>query len=144
MKFILSLLVLITLAPGLSAQTPKEKDKKAILGIMERQEACWNAGDLECFMNGYWESEDLKFIGKSGITYGWQATLDRYKRGYPTKADMGKLTFEILHVDGISKKSVLVVGKWSLKRTKDDLEGHFSLVWKKIGGEWVIVTDHSS
>ena len=144
MKLILSLLMAFALAPALFAQAPKEKDKQAILDIMARQEAAWNKGDLEAFMKGYWESEDLKFIGKSGITYGYEATLERYKKGYPDKAAMGKLTFDILHVDAMSKKSVLVVGKWHLQRADDAPEGHFSLVWRKIDGEWVIVADHSS
>lgn len=144
MKIVFTLLTALALVPSLFAQAPKEKDKAAILAIMDRQEKCWNNGDLECFMNGYWESEDLKFIGKNGITYGWQATLDRYRKGYPDKAAMGKLTFTILHTDAISKKSVMVVGKWHLQRADDAPEGHFSLIWRKIDGEWVIVADHSS
>lgn len=137
-------LMLLLGSQCLSAQSPSAKVKSEILATMARQEACWNQGDLECFMNGYWESDSLKFIGKSGITYGWQATLDRYKRGYPDRAAMGKLTFDILHVEKISGKSVMVVGKWELKREEDTPGGHFSLLWKKINGEWVIVADHSS
>lgn len=128
----------------LSAQTPKEKDKAAILATMAAQEACWNKGDLECFMKGYWENKDLKFIGKTGITYGYEGTLERYKKGYPNKAAMGTLTFTILHVDAIGKKEMMVVGKYHLQRENDEPQGHFSLIWKKIGKEWVIIADHSS
>ena len=139
-------LLILTLFFGMTAhsQTPKEKDKEAILAIMAAQEACWNKGDLQCFMKGYWESDELKFIGKSGITYGWDATLERYKKSYPDKAAMGKLTFDILHVDAIGKKQMLVVGKWHLQRAEDAPNGHFSLTWKKIDKEWVIIADHSS
>lgn len=144
MKLLFFAAPFLLMSLSMAAQSPKATDKEAILAIMERQESCWNEGDLECFMKGYWESEDLKFIGKSGVTYGWDATLARYQKSYPDKAAMGKLTFDILHVESISKKSALVVGKWHLQRAEDAPEGHFSLIWKKIKGEWVIVADHSS
>ena len=83
----------------LSAQGIKPKDKSAILEIMASQEMSWNKGDLEGFMNGYWLSDSLRFIGKSGITYGWQPTLANYQRSYPDKAAMGKLKFTILRVE---------------------------------------------
>lgn len=126
------------------AQEPSPKDKARVLAIMERQEADWNKGDLEEFMNGYWESESLKFIGKLGITYGYDATLAHYKKSYPDRAAMGKLSFDILHVDKVSKKAIMVTGKWHLQRAEDAPQGHFTLIWKKIKGDWVIVADHSS
>ena len=144
MKYLLTICMILFAATSSSAQAPKEKDKEAILAIMAAQEACWNKGELECFMKGYWESEDLKFIGKSGITYGYDGTLERYKKSYPDKAAMGTLTFTILHVEAIGKKEMMVVGKYHLKREKDEPQGHFSLIWKKIGKEWVIIADHSS
>lgn len=143
MKLLLTIFFLFLLQIGY-AQIPKASDKAEILRIMAQQEQSWNSGDIEGFMKGYWKNEALKFIGKSGITYGWDATLARYKKGYPDKAAMGKLTFEILHVEAISKKNMLVVGKWHLQREKDAPQGHFSLNWKKIKKEWVIVADHSS
>ncbi|MEM6272261.1 MAG: nuclear transport factor 2 family protein [Bacteroidota bacterium] len=125
-------------------QAPKAKDRTAVLAIMDQQENAWNSGDLVAFMNGYWRNDSLKFIGKSGVTYGWDATLARYQKGYPDQAAMGKLTFTIFHVEAIGKKAMLVVGKWFLQRAEDTPNGHFSLLWKKIKGEWVIVADHSS
>ncbi len=111
---------------------------------MAAQEKAWNAGQLEAFMDGYWKSDSLKFIGSRGLTYGWQATLDNYKKGYPSREAMGRLTFTIISVEVIGKKDAFVIGKWHLKRTKDDLSGHYTLFWKKIKGRWVIVADHSS
>lgn len=139
------LLTLVCIIPTLSlAQSVPAKDKTAILDIMQRQEDCWNKGDLECFMVGYWQDDALKFIGKNGITYGYDATLERYQKSYPDKDAMGKLTFTILHVDAVSKKAAQVTGKWHLQRSEDAPQGHFTLLWKKIKGSWVIVADHSS
>jgi hypothetical protein len=122
----------------------KPRDRASILSVMAAQEKAWNSGDLEGFMKGYWESDSFRFIGKSGITYGWKQTLANYQRSYPDKAAMGKLEFTILKVEALGKKAAHVTGAWKLIREKDTPAGYFTLLWKKMGGEWVIVADHSS
>lgn len=119
-------------------------DEKAIREILDKQVSCWNKGDLLCFMNGYWKSEQLMFIGSKGLSYGWQTTLDNYKKGYPDKEAMGILLFTILELKPISPDAYFCVGKWHLTRTNGNLEGHFTLLWRKINDRWVIVADHSS
>lgn len=121
-----------------------QNDEQEIRAVMDRQVECWNDGDLECFMEGYWKSDKLVFIGKSGLTYGWQTTLDNYKKNYPTRADMGTLSFDLKIVEPISEGFWFVVGKWNLDREKDNPNGHFSLVFRKLDNDWVIVSDHSS
>jgi ketosteroid isomerase-like protein len=128
----------------LPAQGIKNPDRASILEVMRLQEQAWNDGDLEGFMNGYWHSDSLRFIGSKGITYGWQSTLDNYKRGYPDRAAMGKLTFTILRVEGMGKRCAHVTGQWHLQRAQDAPQGYFTLVWRKLAGQWVIVADHSS
>jgi hypothetical protein len=119
-------------------------DDLIIRHIMAEQEVAWSRGDLEGFMSGYWKSDSLRFIGSRGLTYGWQKTLDNYKKGYPDLDAMGKLTFTILTVEKLSKHSAFVVGKWYLARKNGDLSGYYTLLWRKIKGKWVIVADHSS
>jgi ketosteroid isomerase-like protein len=122
-----------------------DPDLVAIKQIMERQVSDWNRGDKVAFMVGYWESDQLKFIGSKGVVYGYKATLERYNRSYPDQATMGTLKFEYISMEKMGKKIAFVVGKFHLTRPeKGDAEGHFSLLWKKIGGKWVIVADHSS
>ncbi|MDJ0644407.1 MAG: DUF4440 domain-containing protein, partial [Flavobacteriaceae bacterium] len=96
------------------------------------------------FMEGYIKSDSLKFIGSRGITYGWQATLDNYKKGYPTKDHTGTLTFDLLEFDQLSETIFFVIGKFYLKRKVGDASGHFSIILKKIDGQWKIIADHSS
>lgn len=122
----------------------QHKDEKIILDILENQRIAWNNGDLQQFMAPYWRSDSLMFIGKSGVTYGWQNTMDNYTRGYPDTAAMGKLQFNILHVKRLSVLYYSVVGKWQLSRSMGNLEGHFTLLFKKVSNRWVIVMDHSS
>lgn len=122
----------------------QKDDEQTVRNILKRQNADWNAGNIDAFMKGYWESDSLMFIGKNGITYGWQNTLDNYKRNYPDTATMGKLHFDILSVKRLSVLYFSVVGKWHLTRTAGDVQGHFTLLFKKIKNQWVIVSDHSS
>jgi ketosteroid isomerase-like protein len=118
-------------------------DRNEILEVMHQQEVAWNNGNIDGFMNGYWKSDSLKFVGKNGIKYGWQNTLENYKKSYPDKATMGTLKFDVIQLE-VYGKSAFVLGKWQLKREKDTPNGYFTLFWKKINGHWVIVIDHTS
>jgi len=122
----------------------QSKSETAIRNILQEQTAAWNRGDIDNFMNGYWENDSLMFIGKSGVTYGWSNTLNNYKKGYPDTAAMGKLIFTLIQVKKLSKQYYHITGKWFLKRSIGDVGGHYTLLFRKIYGRWVIVSDHSS
>ncbi len=119
------------------------KDKQALTNALNQSAKDWSIGSLEDYMNAYWKSEELQFIGSNGITYGWETTLANYKKSYPTKEDMGVLNFEILEITFLSKNVYSVVGKYFVNRSKGKLEGVFSVIFKKIDGQWRIVSDHS-
>ncbi len=139
-------LLIIVLSLFLSAQVvnAQSKDELSIRTILAAQTSEWNKGNLDSFMKGYWESDSLMFIGKSGITYGWQKALDNYKKGYPDTAAMGKLNFELITIKRLSKDYFFVVGKWHLTRSIGNIGGAYTLLFRKIKNQWVIVTDHSS
>jgi ketosteroid isomerase-like protein len=122
----------------------QKNDNAAIQLVLQKQENAWNNGNLEAFMQGYWNSDSLLFVGKSGITYGWQKTLDNYKRSYPDRAAMGKLHFNILEMKPVAEDAYFIIGKWQLTRSIGDIGGYFSLLFKKINGEWLIICDHTS
>lgn len=136
---LLAVSLLLTIYSG-----AQSADETAIRQLLDQQTAAWNRGDIDQFMQGYWESDSLMFIGKSGVTYGWQNTLKNYKRGYPDTAAMGKLRFELITVKRLSDEYYFVVGKWFLKRSIGDIGGHYNLLFRKINGKWVIIADHSS
>ncbi len=120
------------------------QDRQAILNVLHTQQLAWNRGDVDAFMRGYWHSDSLVFVGKTTPAYGWQTTLDHYKKSYPDKATMGELIFAITKVDVLDKTNAFVLGGWHLKREKGDVGGYFTLWFKKIGDKWVIVCDHTS
>ena len=119
-------------------------EKNNIDLLLGKQVAAWNEGNLGEFMETYWKSEELSFVGSRGPTYGWESTLASYKKGYPDKAAMGKLKFIVLKTSKIDRKTILVIGKFELTREIGDLSGHYTLVIQKIKEKWLIVSDHSS
>jgi uncharacterized protein (TIGR02246 family) len=142
MKKILLLFVVFTIIFRISFA--QSKDESAIRSVIETQRLAWNKGDVETFMQGYWQNDSLMFIGKTGVTYGWQNTLNNYKKGYPDTAAMGKLDFNILKVRKLSDEYFFVVGKWHLTRGMGNVGGHFTLMFRKIKNKWVIIADHTS
>ncbi|MBX0289773.1 nuclear transport factor 2 family protein [Hymenobacter sp. HSC-4F20] len=131
-----------TARPG---ATPAAAARQAITQVLHTQTAAWNRGDVAGFMQGYWQNDSLVFIGKSGLTYGWQRTLDNYRRSYPSAEAMGQLNFSALRIQPLSPDAAHVTGRWHLTRpSQGDLQGHFLLVFRRINGQWVVVADHSS
>ena len=120
------------------------QDRQAILKVMHDQELTWNRGDIDGFMQGYWKSDSLLFVGKKGPVYGWKSTIDRYKKSYPNKATMGQLKFTILQVKVLDATNAFLFGGWKLTRAKDTPGGYYTLWFRKIKGEWKIVCDHTS
>jgi hypothetical protein len=121
-------------------QDPNEID--AIKKILTSQQECWNNGDIDGFMQGYWNSEKLIFTSLSHKpAYGWKNTLERYKNSYPTKSRMGELKFEILDLKLISKTTATLKGKWELIREKDYPNGLCWLDIEKFDESWLITKD---
>jgi len=121
------------------------QDKDAVVKVLDDQRIAWNNGDIEGFMQGYWKSDSLMFIGKTAPVYGWQKTLDRYKKTYPGKAGMGQLTFAIIQVKVLDGNNAFVLGGWALKLENGKTPGgYFTLWFRKIDGEWKLVCDHTS
>lgn len=146
---ILLSLVLVSCQVHLTAETTQKKeirqaeDKATILAVMKAQEEAWSNHDLEGFMQGYWENDSLKFFGSKGITRGWEQTLANYKKGYPTAAHSGTLTFTVQDITEIERDAYWVMGNYFLKREIGDANGIFMIIFKKIDGEWKIVADMS-
>ena len=142
MRKLTLLLSMISCAVGLSFA--QNTDELSIRNILAQQTKEWNAGNIPAFMETYWKSDSLMFIGKNGVTYGWQKTMENYKKSYPDTSAMGRLQFELVEVKSLSPIYFFVIGKWHLTRSIGDIGGAFTLLVKKINNKWVIVTDHSS
>ncbi|MGK0313920.1 MAG: hypothetical protein ACI86M_000130 [Saprospiraceae bacterium] len=138
------MLTLAALSCKTVKQIPNDKAESDIKAVMKMQERAWSDGDVHQFMEGYWKSENLSFVGKSGVNKGWQTTLNNYIKGYPSKDAMGALTFEVLEMNRISADAYHMIGRYTLIRKADKPTGLFTLIWKYIDGKWLIVSDHTS
>lgn len=123
---------------------PPEADLRAVLTA---QQDAWNRGDLDGFMAGYWESEELRFASGGTVTTGYAATKARYFKRY--KADgkeMGTLTFSEVSVEVLTPELAIVRGRWRLKYEKSAEQPHglYTLTLRKFANGWKITTDHTS
>jgi ketosteroid isomerase-like protein len=139
-KWLVIAVFLVAIQFSAQAQT----SEAAIRKVLATQVATWNEANIDAFMETYWKSDSLLFVGKNGPTYGWQNTLNNYKKSYATKEQMGKLNFDILQIKMLSADTYFVLGKWHLTRTVGDAGGFYTLLFKKFADGWKIVADHSS
>lgn len=143
MKKLLPFIIVLVLASCKTTQPAATDDVAAIRSILDQQQKAWSENDLEGFMEGYWESDELTYFSRGKITKGWNTTLANYKRNYPTKDDTGKLNFEIANITQINNDAYYVMGSYFLTREVGDTNGTFMIIFKRINGEWKIIGDSS-
>ena len=128
------------------AKSPQSNIREidAVKKVLATQQICWNNGDIDGFMLGYWNSDKFKFSWVNGIEYGWKNALEKYKISYPTKESMGEFSFEILDVKLTSDTTATLNGKWELIRINDNPKGSFTYIFKKIENNWLIIKDYTT
>lgn len=128
---------------GLNFHNDKTAETE-ILAVLDRQVDAWNTGDIEAYMQEYLKGDDLRFASGGNVESGWQPTLDRYLRRYPDRSAMGRLETVNFDVQVIDKDDALVFGTWALIRDRDRPSGLYTLHMKKVDGNWVVASDHTS
>jgi uncharacterized protein (TIGR02246 family) len=120
----------------------------AVRRLLYEQQADWNRGDIDAFMRGYWKDESIRFAGGDSYRYGWQATIERYRKTYPDPKAMGRLDFKLVEVREMAPTIVYVFGEWHLAREGEAAEkaphGLFTLIVEKKGRRWYVTRDHTS
>jgi ketosteroid isomerase-like protein len=115
-----------------------------IRSVLQAQQAAWNRGDIDGFMNGYARSASTIFISEDTIRRGWQTVRDRYRKKYSSRAKMGTLAFSDLEITLLSSDSAMASGRWKLNRANDQPHGRFTLILRRLPEGWRIVYDHTS
>jgi ketosteroid isomerase-like protein len=141
----IAFLLLSALQAACVSQPNSRKDTDqmvaAIRAVMEAQQAAWNRGDIEGFMNGYERSDTTTFVSGDEITRGWQTVLDRYKQRYSSPEKMGTLSFSELEIQPVSPSYALADGRWQLNRAGDSPHGRFTLLLRETSSGWRIIHD---
>jgi beta-aspartyl-peptidase (threonine type) len=137
------------LSSGFPAAGPKPEAE--VRALLERQQDAWNRHDLEGFMAGYWQSDELTFFSGGSATRGWQPTLDRYRQRYQSAgSEMGKLEFRNLRIEMLGSDSAFARGEYHLTMSKGETpsgktpHGIFTLIVRHLPEGWRVVHDHTS
>jgi ketosteroid isomerase-like protein len=137
--------LLLALAACAGSRTFTAADRVAIEMVLTTQQAAWNRGDLDAYMDGYARSPELVFTSGGQIRRGWDETARKYRERYgQDRSSMGTLDFEILGVQPLGADGAVVLGRWRLDGTPQAGGGVFSVVLERRPEGWRIVHDHTS
>lgn len=139
MKILLSIILLVIVSCNTNDNAQLD-----ISNVLKKQTDEWNKGNIDGFMQGYWNSKDLRFITKRGIKFSYDSVANGYKKSYNTKEKMGELTFSKLQFFDLDDHQLKqVYGMWKVSKMNETDSGNFSLIFKKIDGHWKIIVDHT-
>lgn len=130
-----------------SACRTAASDVDEVRRLIDRQQAAWNAGDVERFMRiGYWESNELTFFSGGDVVRGFDAMLQRYSKSYKQGgAETGELTFADVVVTPLGGDHAFARGHWFVDFAKKaDQGGLFTLVLEHRPEGWRVIHDHTS
>lgn len=152
MKHIINVvtLLLVTILYSCDVQEQKSEVEQPdvlteVSTAMDSMVNAWNDGRLEDAFAVYWNSSELLWINRGGISKGYQPVLDGYKQDFADPGKMGTYSYELLHEDKISDSAAFTTIKWQIKFDEENgFGGVSSMLWKKIGGRWVITKEHAS
>jgi ketosteroid isomerase-like protein len=136
-------LLLLSL-PAFAASACSSNDEQsdaAVRIVLEAQQAAWNRGDIDEFMDGYERGETTTFVSGDQLIRGWRTVLERYKQRYGSREQMGMLEFSELEIKQLSPDYILADGRWRLMGLKDTPHGRFTLLFHRTADAWRIVHD---
>jgi len=146
---VLTALIVAIVVP-IAARSPRaagpEVEVAAIRKVLDRQEADWNKGDLDAFLEGYWRSPEIVFLSGGDRHDGFDAMRDRYVRRYKAEGKaMGKLAFSGVEIRTLGPDSAFARGRWALTMPDGKKPGGlYTLILRKLPDGWKIVHDHTS
>ena len=146
LSMVLTAAVLLSIPKLSSAGTPapaSSAESQAIITVLNQQADDWNRGDLDAFAKGYKNSPDILFMGPT-IRRGYDQMLQGYRKSFPNREAMGKLTFSNLEVQPLDQHFATVTGRFRLDRTAaggGPASGYYLLVVEKTPLGWKIIRD---
>ena len=122
----------------------RKKAELSIRKVFEDGCTAWNQGDLDGYLAGYWDSDEIVWISGGSLTGGKKAIVAAYKARFSTPRQMGRLTLDELQIDVLTITDAIAFGRWTLAADNKVAKGFFTVQLKKIDGTWLFVYDHSS
>ena len=119
-------------------------DFQSIRAVFESGCAAWNRGDVDGYLADYWNSDKVRWVSEGKVHYGFEAIATAFKARFNSPDNMGRLEVTDLDIQLLAENDALVFGAWMLITPAARPHGVFTVHLKKIDGEWLIVSDHSS
>lgn len=138
-KYFIILLLLFPLFVFASEYKDVVEVKKSLNQFVES----WNQGDMNAALDIYKNSPQSSLISSSVIK-GYAEIEKFWKTNYPNKDEMGKMAFSDIDVKLLSPKYAMAIGQWTLKGTKNDTGGIFTVLFEKTDKGWKSVVDHTT
>ena len=119
-------------------------DHQRIRAVFESGCAAWNRGDIDGYLAAYWNSDKVRWVSEGTVRYGFEAIAAGFKAHFDSSDNMGRLEVTNLDIQLFGENDALVFGAWIQTTPMARHHGVFTVQLKKIDGEWLIVSDHSS
>lgn len=113
--------------------------------VLAASAAGWNRGDLGAFMSAYLDSPTTTYWGSQGLLRGYAEIRHHYAPRFLPGATRDSLRFADIEARRLGTDYALATSRWVLFRGDSvTATGPFTLVLRRIEGEWRIIHDHSS
>jgi uncharacterized protein (TIGR02246 family) len=120
------------------------EDHQRIRALFESACAAWNRGDMDGYLADYWQSDNVRWVSEGTVRYGFEAIAAAVKARFDSPDNMGRLEVANLEIQLLGESDALVFGGWIQTTRTARRHGVFTVHVKKMDGEWLIVSDHSS
>jgi len=119
-------------------------DHQRIRTLFELSCAAWNRGNIDGYLAAYWHSDKVRWVSEGTVRYGFETIAAACKARFDSPDNMGRLEVADLEIQFLGERDALVFGAWTQTTHTAGPHGVFTVHLKRIEGEWLIVSDHSS
>lgn len=143
MKRIL-LLALLSVA-CVNAASAQGGPEAAIQHELDAMLEAWNRDDLDAHIAAY--ADSATWTTATGLLYGKAAIRAALVKGFQREGKLlGDLSFGKSEFRRLSDDVMMTNGSFRVTNLPSgkDINGQSTLLWKRVGGRWLIVHDHSS
>jgi ketosteroid isomerase-like protein len=143
-KRIVFMVALAAAALGNAAQA-QDNAQSLIQRELDDMLAAWNRDDLDAHIVAY--ADSATWTTATGLLHGKAAIKQSLVRGFQRGTELlGELSFGPSEFRRLSDDVMMTNGSFRVAQLPSgkDINGQSTLIWKRIGGRWRIVHDHSS
>ena len=120
------------------------EEHQRIRAVFESGCAAWNRGDIDGYLADYWNSDKVRWVSEGTVSYGFESIATAFRARFNSPDNMGKLEVADLDIQLLGENDALAFGAWIQTTLRARRHGVFTVHLKKMDGEWLIVSDHSS